>query len=228
MLKNIIKNLRKKHDFTQKELAEYLHIQRSTYARYENGTNTMSFETLCKLADLYGVSTDFLLERKALKTQPYHNDFIYLFNHALPFIQDSVLTLLKNGHAYKNNKKKDYIRGDGERIPVVTNYIEGLGIHTNEKFFKGDFAFVAFDESMIDENIQIGDYVIFRPQGGVFHGETALLFVDDTILIRKVLIDKNKILLCPSNENYQTIVCSKDNLSIIGKMVGVINNRLSN
>ena len=46
---------------TQEEVAGKLGVTRPAYIRYEQGERECSFATLCKLADIYGVSTDYLL-----------------------------------------------------------------------------------------------------------------------------------------------------------------------
>ncbi len=58
-----IRDLREDKDLTQKQVADMLFINRRTYAAYENGINSMTPETLIKIADLYEVSIDYLLER---------------------------------------------------------------------------------------------------------------------------------------------------------------------
>jgi transcriptional regulator with XRE-family HTH domain len=57
-----IKNLREDKDWTQREMAEMLHISRSAYSAYENGTNAFPVEILKSLAILYHTSVDYLLE----------------------------------------------------------------------------------------------------------------------------------------------------------------------
>ncbi|MCM1100377.1 MAG: helix-turn-helix domain-containing protein [Clostridium sp.] len=46
-----------------KEIACHLHISIGTMSNYENGIHQPSLEMLCRLADFYGVSTDYLLGR---------------------------------------------------------------------------------------------------------------------------------------------------------------------
>lgn len=53
--------LRTYHLKCQREIAELLHMERSTYAYYEIGRSHPSLLTLVKLALLYNVTTDFLL-----------------------------------------------------------------------------------------------------------------------------------------------------------------------
>ncbi len=58
-----IRNLREDKDWTQQQIADMLFINRHTYAAYENGINSMTPETLSKIADIFETSVDFLLNR---------------------------------------------------------------------------------------------------------------------------------------------------------------------
>ena len=55
--------LRKKAGITQEEASERSGIHYRSYRRYESGEREPSASTLGVLADLYGVSTDYLLGR---------------------------------------------------------------------------------------------------------------------------------------------------------------------
>ena len=57
-----IEDLRVDHDLTQQYIADYLGCKREVYRRYEKGTRTIPVDFLIKLADLYGVSVDYILE----------------------------------------------------------------------------------------------------------------------------------------------------------------------
>ncbi|MCD8239375.1 MAG: helix-turn-helix domain-containing protein [Clostridiales bacterium] len=69
--------LRKERDLTQAECAKLNHLQRSTYAGYEIEDKTPSFETLCLLANFFGVTTDYLLGISNVRT---HNDAVFINN----------------------------------------------------------------------------------------------------------------------------------------------------
>lgn len=58
-----IRDLREDSDKKQRELAEYLHIDQSTYSDYETGRINVPIEALIKLADLYDTSVDYIVER---------------------------------------------------------------------------------------------------------------------------------------------------------------------
>lgn len=58
-----LRDLREDHDMKQIQVAEYLGIAQTVYSRYERGYQTLPIEHLLKLADLYQVTTDYLLGR---------------------------------------------------------------------------------------------------------------------------------------------------------------------
>ena len=66
MRKNL-KDARKRLGLTQKEMAELLRIDRTTYVKYESGSNEPPFSSLHKLAEYFDVSIDYLLERTEIR-----------------------------------------------------------------------------------------------------------------------------------------------------------------
>ena len=61
-----LKEQRKLYGMTQREMAEKLGISQPSYIRYEQGTAEPSQENLVKIADIFDVSTDYLLGRDDL------------------------------------------------------------------------------------------------------------------------------------------------------------------
>lgn len=53
-----------------KEVSESVGVSLSAYQKYENGTRDVSTETLSKLSDFYGVTTDYLLGRETGEPEP--------------------------------------------------------------------------------------------------------------------------------------------------------------
>lgn len=62
MLSEQLKIIRKANKFTQQELADAIGIERSTYASYETGRNKPDVILLSKIAKVFGVGSDFILE----------------------------------------------------------------------------------------------------------------------------------------------------------------------
>lgn len=57
-----LKALRKEHGLTQKMLADRINVSRSTVTGYETKDRQPSHETLSAMAELFGVSIDFLID----------------------------------------------------------------------------------------------------------------------------------------------------------------------
>ena len=55
--------LRVERGIYQKQLAVYLHVSVGTISNYENGIHFPDLKTLCKLANFFHVSADYLLDR---------------------------------------------------------------------------------------------------------------------------------------------------------------------
>jgi transcriptional regulator with XRE-family HTH domain len=64
-----IKDLREDHDLTQEELSKILHISQRAYSYYETGDRDIPIDIVCELADFYGVSVDYLLNRSNQKNK---------------------------------------------------------------------------------------------------------------------------------------------------------------
>ena len=58
-----IRDLREDRDLTQAQVGAAVGVSQRTYAYYESGQRMLPPEILSALADLYGVSVDYLLER---------------------------------------------------------------------------------------------------------------------------------------------------------------------
>ena len=94
-----LKNLRISQKLTQKELADKLGLTNtSTISKYESGETKPSMEIIDKLADLFGVTADYLMGRSAekntnneteellemLRTNPDYKILFDLYKEATP------------------------------------------------------------------------------------------------------------------------------------------------
>ena len=57
-----LKELREDHDLTQKEIGTLIGIPQRTYSHYESGSHEIPLGVLIKLAKIYHVSADYILE----------------------------------------------------------------------------------------------------------------------------------------------------------------------
>lgn len=58
-----LRDVREDNDKTQAQMAEFLGCTQQSYSRYENQKAQMSYEVLCRLADYFETSVDYLLGR---------------------------------------------------------------------------------------------------------------------------------------------------------------------
>lgn len=73
-----LKELRKKSNLLQQDIANFLGIDRTTYAKWEIGKHDPDLSSIIKLADFFDVSVDYLLGRSDAKEQP---------NEPMPYIK---------------------------------------------------------------------------------------------------------------------------------------------
>ena len=62
-----IKNIRVQKGFTQSEVASALGVSSVVYSRYETGKRQPSIDTLIQMADIFGVTVDYLLGRQDIE-----------------------------------------------------------------------------------------------------------------------------------------------------------------
>ena len=62
-MKNNIKVVRENRGLTQQECADLFGVKLRAWQTYEQGVSEPKFETLCKIADVFCVTTDYLLGR---------------------------------------------------------------------------------------------------------------------------------------------------------------------
>lgn len=67
MIGDTLKQLRTKQGLTSEELCSKIGIKGGSYRNYERNDRKPDYDTLVKLADFYGVSTDYLLGRPDAK-----------------------------------------------------------------------------------------------------------------------------------------------------------------
>lgn len=60
---NILKMLREKQGYTQKQLADVLHVSKNSVSHYELGICMPSIDVIINMADIFDVSIDYLLGR---------------------------------------------------------------------------------------------------------------------------------------------------------------------
>lgn len=134
--KDIIKNLRKNHGYTVKQVASGTGISENVYPKYESGILNAGVPVLVKIADFYGVSVDYLLGREPasplldIPTKPVDDDeFVRLYESLPEFAKEifvEVMAKLAQAQQTKAKKqaeekqsKPDIQRIEGQNLAVA-------------------------------------------------------------------------------------------------------------
>ena len=96
----ILKKLRKERGLSQVQLANRIHKEKSIISRYENNLLSPTFDTICALARIFGVSVDYLA---GIDKNAYVN-FDGLTKEQISIIND----VAKIFYAKNSGKKSDY------------------------------------------------------------------------------------------------------------------------
>ena len=80
---NNLRKLRKEKGLTLIELAEMIHINKSSIARYETGISTMDADVIKTFTDFYKVSADYLLGNEEEKENLTNVDIAFFNQHGI-------------------------------------------------------------------------------------------------------------------------------------------------
>jgi transcriptional regulator with XRE-family HTH domain len=108
---NRISYLRDQKGWTQEGLAELLGITRAALSHYEKNRRKPDFETLTKLADLFGVSIDYLVGRISNPTTTLTHE-VREFADALELSDEDLMKrfrLTVDGHELSEEESRRFI-----------------------------------------------------------------------------------------------------------------------
>ena len=112
----------------------------------------------------------------------------------------------------------------GQPILAEENWSDKIVI--NEKFFIGSNLFVlkVQGESMIECGIFDGDYVVISKQSVANNGEIVACLIDNEATIKRFYKENGFFRLQPENSSMRPIYT--DHVEILGKVVGLMRNRI--
>jgi repressor LexA len=95
---------------------------------------------------------------------------------------------------------------------------------------EGAFALKVTGDSMVDEGILDGDYVIVRPGETIEDGRIAVVLLDDEVTVKRVHRQKDRMVLTPANKQagYKavTVKGSDRRIRMVGQVVGCIRTQI--
>lgn len=114
-MKELLRSLRNKNNYSQSAVAEYLEISRQMYNKYESGMAEPSLKNIKKLCELYRVSADLFLgtvrkenEKVVFSYNSESSDCMNVASPAVPY-----------GHSYEKINSKNLLAELIKLIPLL-------------------------------------------------------------------------------------------------------------
>lgn len=134
-----------------------------------------------------------------------------------------------------NNKKRAVsLNQNAVTVPLIGTVAAGQPIFASENyegfysipgnFFTGDDLFMlnVQGSSMINIGMFEGDKIVVKRQDTADNGDIVVALVDDSATVKRFFKRNGKIILHPENDDMEDFVF--DNVSILGKVIGLIRN----
>lgn len=193
-----LRYLRLSRGFSQDYIADKLGYKSyTTIQKWEMGTSEPSISILKKLSKIYDVDMDTM----------YTVD-------------------LEHG--------KEVAKQEFRRYPLVGTIAAGTPILAEENIedyfnidakVKADFALKVKGDSMINAGIYQDDIVFIRQQPNLENGEIGAILLENEATLKKFYRNNGVIMLQSENELYEPMIFTNGNISILGKLVAVLNIR---
>lgn len=215
-----IRILRERKNWTQTELSQELGMKTyTTVSKWESDENFPKGKDLKKLAELFGVSSDYLL---GLSTVSKQDDISTIYNQLVPPRQEKVYNFAER-QLEEQNRKVVPLFGTTAANPTELSYgdinmEDTIEINVPKK---AECALVVKGDSMEPE-YQNGDIVFYKSQPAVENGEMAIVEIDDDgVTLKKVYYnyDDDKVVLRSLNGKYEDRELEPERVRILGKVV---------
>ena len=145
--------------------------------------------------------------------------------------------LQDKGYLNKATNKKRSVtlaKSSGVNIPLIGTVTAGQPIFAYENYedyytfpigeFRGEDLFMLRVQgtSMIDAGIMDGDKIVVRRQETAENGEIVVALVEDSATVKRFYHKNGQIILHPENEALSDMIFEEGEVSILGKVVGLM------
>ncbi len=193
-----LKNLRIAKNLKQVDMASFLGIDRTTYVKYESGTNEPSKDTIIKLADYFNVSVDYIVGRT---------------NDPHPTASNSIKVPVLG-----------YVAA-GIPIEAIEDILDYEDLDTRNFNPSFEYFGLKIKGDSMTPRIQDGDVVIVRRQPDIESGEIAIVCINgDEATCKQIKKQPEGITLIPFNPAYDVKFYSNKEIeelpiTIIGRVM---------
>lgn len=185
MFSDKLKELRKKYNYTQEQLAAKLGTAKSTISMYESGHREPDFETLEAIADVFNVSIGDLLDGTRRLSSPGITDDIVTF----PIIGEIAA-------GYDNIALEDWY---GDKIDIPRQYLHGRS--------PSDFLVLRVKGDSMYPIYHDGDVVLVLKQETLNNSGDigAVIYDDECVTLKKIeyVYGEDWMRLLPLNPEYK-------------------------
>lgn len=199
-LGNFIKSKREYLKLTQQEVADYVKVSKSAVSRWESGDiGSMGIDKLPRLSEILEISPLELvnLDKKFSKERKPNNS---------------------------NTKSMPLLGTIAAGLPILAE--QNIEDYFNiDNKIKADFALKVRGDSMLGAGIFPDDIVFIRKQENLENGEIGAILIENEATLKKFYKDNGTVILQAENDNYKPMIFTNGNISILGKLVAVLNIR---
>jgi len=170
---------------------------------------------------------------KTLENYEYHdirNHKSFSFMRDISNVSEIILSEKDGGNLFTEEELKE--------LPVYNDIAAGEPIYINpevqDKFYfpscwikgmKECFVLKVKGDSMINADINDGDFVIIRKQSMAQNNEIVAVDLDGSATLKRLKLNKEKAFLMPENEKYSPISIDDEGARIIGVAIGVLRSK---
>lgn len=242
MIGDILKELRLKRQLTSEQLCERLGIKGGSYRNYERNDRKPDYDTLVKLADFYGVSTDYILGRPNAKAPKDPFDKIETIDEMEKDLIKEWLNLdEKSRKSFLDVLRKIVLKEEARNKPVIekAKYLlkhlschkvsAGTGFNFNDdddwqeaevyevpEVHTADFA-VEVDGDSMEPVYCDGDILLVKSTPVIDRGDVGVFTLNSCGYVKE--LGKNQLI--SYNEKYKPINFSADDdMTCWGKVLG--------
>ncbi|GAY74231.1 LexA family protein [Lentilactobacillus kosonis] len=203
-----IRQLRTQKKLSQKDLANKINLNRAVLNRIENGTRPIRDTELLAIANVLGVTADYLLGRKMKPTNHQNMPSNGIPVEKNDFVNVPIIGTIKagpNGLALE----------DHQGFETISKW----DLETNQDYFW----LIVSGDSMTGDGIHDGDYALIQRTPLFENGDICAVIVDsEEGTLKHVTRSDKSIILTASNPKYQPRIFAGNeinDLTIAGRLV---------
>ena len=215
MEENLIKQYRKRAGYSQKEVAEHLHVTQGAVSSWESGRWEPDHANLSAMADLFGISVDMLIGRQTpIEPTPWKQ--IEIRPELVPE-EEVLIPVVASLRCGFNSTGEPTIFSERKPVPVSWTRRWGKNI-----------VFIdSVGDSMIP-TIRPGDLCVCVPGDAWESGQIVVVDINDSDTIKRIERSSDGgIDLIPDNKDFTPMHytqedCERFQIRILGRIVKVI------